>query len=89
MQCKYVVKEKKRAKYIVDNIEIYSDSDEESSDEENSHEKKFGWTKFWWRKLKNTHTKKKTKYFFIIFFSIYKNGKWILKTQRKTKKRSM
>ena len=34
--CKYVVKEKKIPKYIVDNIEISSDSDRENSDEENS-----------------------------------------------------
>ena len=31
---KYVVKEKKIPKYIIDNIEISSDSDEENSDEE-------------------------------------------------------
>ena len=35
---KYVVKEKKIPKYIIDNIEISSDSDRESSDEENSDE---------------------------------------------------
>ena len=32
---KYVVKENKLPKYIIDNIEISSDSDEENSDEEN------------------------------------------------------
>ena len=37
-KCKYVVKEKKIPKYIIDNIEISSDSDRESSDEENSDE---------------------------------------------------
>ena len=42
-ECKYVVKEKKILKYIIDNIEISSDcdrenSDEEKSDEENSNE---------------------------------------------------
>ena len=31
---KYVAKEKKIPKYIIDNIEISSDSDEENSDEE-------------------------------------------------------
>ena len=31
-----VVKEKKSPKYIIDNIEISSDSDKEDSDEENS-----------------------------------------------------
>ena len=34
----YVVKEKKIPKYIIDNIEISSDSDRENSDEENSDE---------------------------------------------------
>ena len=35
---KYVVKEKKIPKYIIDNIEISSDSDRENSDEENPDE---------------------------------------------------
>ena len=35
---KYVVKENKLPKYIIDNIEISSDSDEENSDEENLDE---------------------------------------------------
>ena len=35
-ECKYVVKEKKIPKYIIDDIEISSDSDEANSDEENS-----------------------------------------------------
>ena len=37
-ECKYVVKEKKIPKYIIDHIEISSDSDRENSDEENSDE---------------------------------------------------
>ena len=37
-ECKYVVKEKNMSKYIIDNIEISSDSDEKNSDEENSDE---------------------------------------------------
>ena len=37
-KCKYVVKEKKIPKYIIDDIEISSDSDEENSNEENSDE---------------------------------------------------
>ena len=45
-ECKYVVKENKIPKYIIDDIEISSDSDrknsdEEISDEENSDEKNF------------------------------------------------
>ena len=40
-ECKYVVKEKKISKYIIDDIEISSDSDRENSDEENSDEKNF------------------------------------------------
>ena len=35
-ECKYTVKEKKIPKYIIDDIEISSDSDEANSDEENS-----------------------------------------------------
>ena len=35
-ECEYVVKEKKIPKYIIDNIEISSNSDRENSDEENS-----------------------------------------------------
>ena len=37
-KCKYVVKEKKIPKYIIDDIEISSDSDRENSGEENSDE---------------------------------------------------
>ena len=37
-ECKYVVKEKKISKYIIDDIEIFSDSDRENSDEVNSDE---------------------------------------------------
>ena len=37
-ECQYVVKEKKIPKYIIDDIEISSDSDRENSDEENSSE---------------------------------------------------
>ena len=37
-ECKYVVKKKKIPKYIIDDIEISSDSDEENSNEENSDE---------------------------------------------------
>ena len=38
---KYVIKNKKIPKYIIDNIEISSDSDGENSDEENSDEENF------------------------------------------------
>ena len=37
-ECKYVVKEKKIPKYIIDNIETSSDFNRENSDEENSDE---------------------------------------------------
>ena len=47
-ECKYVVEEKKIPKYIINDIEISSDSDRENSGEENYDKKK----KFWWRKLK-------------------------------------
>ena len=35
-ECKYLFKEIKMSKYIIDNIEISSDSDEENSNKENS-----------------------------------------------------
>ena len=38
-ECRYVVEEKNIPKYIIDDIEISSDSDRENSDEENSDEK--------------------------------------------------
>ena len=34
-ECKYVVKEKRIPKYIIDDTKISSDSDRENSDEEN------------------------------------------------------
>ena len=37
-ECKCVVKEKKSPKYIIDNIEIFSDSEEGNSDEDNYDE---------------------------------------------------
>ena len=37
-ECTYLVEEKKMPKYIIDNIEISSDSDTEDSEEENSDE---------------------------------------------------
>ena len=36
-ECKYVLKEKNISKYIIDNVEISSDSDRDNSDEENSN----------------------------------------------------
>ena len=38
-ECKYVAKEKKIPKYIIDDKEVSSDSDGENSDEENSDRK--------------------------------------------------
>ena len=38
-ECKYIVKEKKIPKYIIDDIEISFDFDRENSDEENSGKK--------------------------------------------------
>ena len=40
-ECKYVLIEKKMSKYIIDDIEISSDSDRENSHEENSNEENF------------------------------------------------
>ena len=70
-ECKYIVKEKKIPKYIIDDIEISSDSDRENSDEETSNEENSD---------KKTSDEKKLdeenqKIFFQKFFSIYKNDK--------------
>ena len=72
-ECKYVVKEKKIPKYIIDNIEISSDSDrensdEEHSDEENSCEKNFSEEKILMNKIL---MKKIKQYFFITFFFVF------------------
>ena len=64
-ECKNVVKEKKIPKYIIDIIEISSDSDRGDSDEENSDKEN----------SKKYSYKKTNKNIFIIFFSLYKNGK--------------
>ena len=40
-ECKYVVKEKKMAEYITNDIEIFSHSDRKRFDEETSNEKNF------------------------------------------------
>ena len=40
-ECKYVVKEKNLPMYIIDDIEISSDSNKENSDEQNSDEENF------------------------------------------------
>ena len=40
-ECLYRVKGRKIPKYIIDDTEISSDSDEENSDEENSYQKSF------------------------------------------------
>ena len=37
-ECKYVIKEKKIHNYIIDDVEIFSDSDEENYNEDNSDE---------------------------------------------------
>ena len=40
-ECKYVIKEKKIPEYIIDDIEIFFDSDKENSDEENSDDENY------------------------------------------------
>ena len=45
-ECKYVVKEEKIPKYIIEDIEVSSDSERENSDEENSDEKNSDEKKF-------------------------------------------
>ena len=62
-KCKYVIKGKKIPKYIINDIQIYSDSDKEHFDEKKSDEEN----------PKNTNITNKD--FFTKFFSIYKYGK--------------
>ena len=65
-ECKFVIKEKKISRYIIDDAEISSDSDEETLLEKNQMKKKFWLSSkfqwgnsrensdgenFWWRKL--------------------------------------
>ena len=49
-----LLKKKKIPKYIIDNIEISSDSDRENSDEENSNEENFDEKKYDEENQKNT-----------------------------------
>ena len=50
-ECKYVVKEQKIPKYVIDDTEISSDSDQENSDEENSNKEIF-YKKIMMKKIK-------------------------------------
>ena len=65
-ECIYVVKETKMSKSIIDDLDIFSDSDEENSDLQISHEKN----------LKNSHIVKLIfkayKIFLMIFFPCVK-----------------
>ena len=62
-ECKFIIKEKKIPKHIIDNIEISSDSDRENSDEENLKQtkipKRSTWkiSKYFWKR-KNKWQKK-------------------------------
>ena len=66
-ECKYAVKEKKIAKYIIDNIKISPDSDRENSDEEDSDKENSLMKKTLMKKV----LMKKIKKYFHNFFSIY------------------
>ena len=67
-ECKYVFKEKKIPKYIIDDIEFSSDTDRENSEEEFSHEGKYKKKNLIYKTLMNGNLMKKiNKYFFIIF----------------------
>ena len=74
-ECKNVFKEKKISRYIMDDIEIFSDSNRENSDRENTDRENSD------KKLKNTditHILKLTfeayKNIFLNFFVYYKSG---------------
>ena len=77
-ECKYVVKENKIPKYIINKIEISSDSDEEISNEENANEETSAEENSNEENQKNTHMvklifkacKKTDTIFFYIFFYI-------------------
>ena len=92
-ECKYVIKEKKISRYIIDDAEISSDSDEETLLEKNQMKKNSDYQassgeeileKIQMEKISDEENCGKK-----IFFSIYiKNGKSILsKTRRKTQKK--
>ena len=65
-ECKYF-KEKKIPKYIIDDIEISSDSDRKNSDEENSDEENFGEENFDEKNSGKENTNITIKNFFYIF----------------------
>ena len=63
-----LLKKKKICKYIIENIEISSDSDRENSDEENSNKENTNEEIL----MKKTNIKNLIKIFFIIFFQCIK-----------------
>ena len=70
-ECKYVLKEKKMSKYMIDDIEISSDFDRDNSNEENSDEE--NWKNTYIVKLIFKAYKNNDEIFFNHFFSsIYK-----------------
>ena len=54
-ECKYVVKWKKIFKYIIDDIEIYPDSNSENPNEENSDKENSNEENFYQENEKNTN----------------------------------
>ena len=54
-ECEYIINEKKTLKYIIDDIEISSDSDRENSNVENSNKKNSDEENFDEENSKNTN----------------------------------
>ena len=77
-ECKYVVKEKKIPKYIIDNIEISSDSHGGNSDKENSDKKTFD--------EETTDEEDSDEEFFFSFLYIKMTNNYYQKTKEKFQK---
>ena len=79
-ECKYVVKEKKIPKYIIDNIEISSDSHGGNSDKENSDKKTFD--------EETTDEEDSDEEFFFSFLYIKMTNNYYQKTKEKFQKKA-
>ena len=84
-ECKYVVKQKKMRKYIIDDTEISSDSDEENSSEENFDEENADKNN---SDKENSDEENQKIFLIVFFFCIYESGKSTLSnTQRNAPKK--
>ena len=81
-------KKRKIPQCIIDNIEIYHDSDRENSDKENFNEENYFFLKYTVKLIFKGY-KKTDKIFFYNFFSICKSVNKISKEQRKALKKDL